>query len=257
MRYFIIALLLLSPLSFAQEKYHNEEFGFTFKLPSGWQAKTEDELTDKQRNVLGLYAFLYEFFVILNPLDTEPSDFPTIIVVMGNIYEGSTTSEVIAGIESGKKKLVESTENMKKTVLGKKINIYSEIDTFYNYAPSCYRAVCRILYKIESEEVPWDTYAAVAQAKIVGRKRVIRFKGFYSGENPVDFQESFVEVANSFEFDLDAAPKKGLGTITQEIKDVSELSRRYTFKKISIWVGWILTASIILGFAKMVYGRWR
>ena len=52
MRMFIIILLCFSSLCLAQEKYHNNEFGFTIEVPSGWHATFEDEWADEVRALL-------------------------------------------------------------------------------------------------------------------------------------------------------------------------------------------------------------
>lgn len=253
MRHFTIVLLCFSSLCLAQEKYHNEEFGFTIEAPSGWQLRLEDEWSDKVKAVLKKHYFSSSNLLILNPSGTKTLNVPSIIV-HGIKLKRTTTSEAIADLKkNGRNGMISSAENIARyDVLGKKINQYRKIDTFYDYNSSKNLAIAIILYQHEDEE---NTHFMAATAKFIGLQRVIDFRGYWKGDDPEEFQKVFDEVINSFEFDQDAKPKGILGAVPQEIKEVGRLSKEQKFNRIWKWGGAILTISIILGFIKMLLGR--
>lgn len=246
-----VITFLLASVCLAQETYHNEEFGFTIDIPSQWHLSLEDQWPDKVKAALEKH-YSFKTLLIFNPSGGQVLRFPSILV-QGETLKRTTTSEMIADLEkNGKERLTKFTEYMAKyDLLGKKINQYSVIDKFYDYDSSRYLAISKILYKHNED----GTYVLVAQAKFIGRKRVINLPCYWKGDNPDEFWDIFTELVDSFKFDPETTPKGGLGKITQEIKEVSELSDEQKFNRIWKWGGIILTISIILGFAKMLLAR--
>ncbi len=82
-----------------------------------------------------------------------------------------------------------------------------------------------------------------------------RFRGYWKGDNPEEFEEIFDKVVNSFKFDSEAKPKGLLGAVSQEIKEISTLSKEQKSKRIWKWGGTILTILIIIGIVKRLLVR--
>lgn len=248
MRNVLIVILCTASVCLAQENYYDDEFEFTIGIPSQWYATTENEWSGKVEGVLKKHYWSSKPLLILNTLDTEILNIPSIIVT-GIKLERTTTFEAIADLKkNGHDRMISSAENIAKyDVLGKKIKQYRQIDTFYDYNSSRKFAVAKILYQHKDE----DIYFLSAMVKFIGRQRVIDLRGYWSGVDPEEFWQVFTEVVDSFEFDQDAKPRGILG----EIKEISHLSKEQKFNRIWKWGGTILTISIILGFVKMFLGR--
>lgn len=238
MRIFLIAILCTVSVCLAQESCHNDEFGFTIEVPAGWNISFEDEWSDKVKEVLEkLYS--NKTLLILNPPGVEIAKSPC-VHVQGIKLKRKTTSEMIAYLKkNGKERLTKHTGYMAEDMLGRKINQYSKMDTFYNYDSSGKVAIAKILYEHNEE----GTYVLVAMAKFVGRRRVVDFSGYWKGDDPESFWQAFNEVVDSFEFDHDTVPK---GLISEPI----------TLRRVMKWGSIILTISIILVFVKMLLGRY-
>lgn len=247
MRNILIIFLCTASVCLAQESCHNDEFGFTIDIPSGWYMTSENEWSDKVKKVLEK-RYSSGNLLILNPSGIEPLRFPSIIV-QGIKLKRTTTSEAIADLKNnGKERLTKHTGYMAKyDLLGKKINQYSKTDTFYNYDSSRKMAIAKILYEHNKE----GTYVLVTMAKFIGRKRVVDFRGYWKGDDPEGFWQTFNEVIDSFEFDQDAKP----GGIFGEAKEFSDMSKKQKFNLIWKWGGIILTISIIIGITRYVLGR--
>jgi len=253
MRIFLIAILCTSSVCLAQESCHNDEFGFTINIPSKWYASLEEEWPDKLKNALELLYFTKKpLLLMLNPLGTEIGKAPC-IHVEGIKLKRTTTSEAIAILErTGREKITNEARAWAEILLRKKFNQYREVDTSYDYNSSGKLGIAKILYEHKINE----TYFLSAIATFVGRQRRVDFSGYLKGDNPEEFWQVFTEVIDSFEFDPDAAPKGGLGKITEEIKGVGGLSKEQKFNRILKWGSIILTISIILVFVKMLLGRY-
>lgn len=244
MRFFIIIILCFSSLCLAQEKYRNDEFGFTMEIPPGWYASFRDDWPEKLKNNLEwLYLSKDPLLLMLNPLNTEIAKFPC-IHIQGVRLKIKTTSEVISHLKRNGRN--SSARAWAKDLLGKNFDQYHEVDVFSDYNSSKKLGISIITYEHKTNK----DYFLVAIASFIGSQRRIEFNGFYKGDDPEEFKNVFTDVIDSFEFDADVAVKGGL-------RKTSELSGEQKFKKIWKWTGWLLTASIILGFAKMAYNRWR
>jgi len=237
MRIFLIAILCTVSVCLAQESYHNDEFGFTIEVPAGWNISFEDQWSDEVKVFLEkLYS--NKTLLVLNPPGVEIAK-PPCVHVQGMQLKRKTTSEMIAYLKRyGKERLTKHTGYMAEDMLGRKINQYSRMDTFYNYDSSRKAAIAKILYKHNER----GTYVLVTMAKFVGRRRVVDFSGYWKGDDPESFLPIFNEVVDSFEFDHDTAPK---GSISEPI----------TLRRVMKWGSIILTVSIILGFARMFLRR--
>ena len=254
MRYLAVVLFLCATsVCLAQETYHNNEFGFTIDIPSQWYATTENDWSDKIKAVLKKHYGNDPPLLILNPLGTETLKIPSIMVT-GIQLKKTTTSEAIAGLKKNGRDMMISCAGYiaKYDVLGKKLDQYRKIDTFYDYDSARKLAIAKILYQHKNEV---NTYFTAAKAKFIGLQRVVDFDAYWKGDDPEEFQVVFNEVIDSFEFDKDARPKGILGRVPQEIKEVSGLSKEQKFRRILKWGSILLTISIILGFVKMIFSR--
>ena len=233
--------MCITSVCLAQETYHNEEFGFTVNIPSGWEMTTWDQLPDKTKT--SLEKALQKSFLIIHLLDVEPPKNPCILVRGHEIRRGTTSGAISKFKKTGKEHMMKITKYFGKH--------YQQVDSSYDYDPKRYVGVAKILYQHKND----DTYLLSTCAKFIGVERVVDFEGRWKGDDPEEFWQVFTEVIDSFELDPDATPKGGLGKITQEIKEVSELSDEQKFNRIWKWGGIILTISIILGFVKMLLAR--
>ena len=251
MRYFSIVFFCVTSVCLAQETYHNEEFGFTIGIPSQWYATSENEWSDELKTGLEkLYS--NKVLLILNPLDTNPINVPSIII-LGAKLERTTTTEAIEYLKkNGKEELINSAKYMAEGVLGRKIKKYSVIDNFYDYNPAKKCGISKIIYQHNYDGI----FFLSARAKFVGLKRLIDFRGYWEGDDPKEFRQVFNEILDSFEFDPDAKPKGMFGAIPREIKEIGGLSKEQKLKRIWKWAGTILTILIIFGVAKTVLGRY-
>ncbi len=250
-KFVLIVILSVSSLAFAQDEYHDDEFGFTIKAPSGWNITFKDQLSAKGKESLKK-AFSNEVLLMIHPPDTEPPKNPCILFNCRKLVR-TTTSEAIADLKKlGNEALMKSTRFLGWMLLGRKEKQYTEIDEFYDYDSSLYRAVSKVLYQHNQD----GSYALCAKAKFIGLQRVTSFSAYWKGDDPEEFWQVFTEVIDSFEFDDDARPKGILGTVPQEIKEVSKLSSQEMFKRVWKWIGIILPVLIVLGFVKMALSRW-
>lgn len=244
----VIIILFASSLTLAQDEYHDDEFGFTVNASAGWQISTEDQWTDKTKTFLKNY-YVNKTILMINPLGIEPLKNPC-IQIQGKILDRTTTSEAIGHLkDKGEEVMLKYTRYVAEDFLGKKLKEYSEIDEFYDYDSKRSLAIAKVVYKNNKN----DTYALTAMAKAIGLQRVIDFRAYWKGENPEDFWQVLTEVINSFNFDTDTIPKRGLGKIARDIKEVDNLSKVEKVSRIWEWAGIILTISIVLYFIKKLF----
>ena len=250
-KFVIIVILSVSSLAFAQDEYHDDEFGFTIDIPSQWYATSENEWSDEVKSDLKRSGS--NPILLINPSRINSLK-PPCISVHGIKLKRTTTSEAIANFrKNGKEILNKSTKYSAMIALGPKFKEYSKIDLFYHYDSSRCMALAKKLYQHNYDR---SNYFMAAMAKFIGRQRRVEFDGYSEGQEPDQFWQVFTEVIDSFEFDADAKPKGILGTVPQEIKEVSKLSSREMFKRVWKWIGIILPVLIVLGFVKMALSRW-
>ena len=250
MRLYAFVFLFAASACLAQETYHNEEYGFTIDIPSQWYSTDEDEWSDILKAKLKR-SFSTKTLLLLNPSGVEPPKTPH-IQIQGKELKKSTTSEAIAALKKNDGKgVVSAAKWTALRKIGKVIEQYDKIDSFYDYDSSRKLAIAKVLYKHKES----GTFFIGAIAKRIGRQRVVDIRGYWKGDDPKEFWQVFTEVVDSFEFDPDAKPKGTIGAIAQEIKETGNLSAEKKFDRIWKWGGIILTISIILGFAKMIIRR--
>jgi len=246
----VMIILFASSLTLAQDEYHDDEFGFTVNASAGWQISTEDQWPDKTKTFLKNY-YVNKTILMINPLGIEPPKNPC-IQIQGKKLDRTTTSEAIDHLkDKGKEAMIERAKSVAEDFLAKKLKEYSKIDEFYDYDSKRYLAIAKVVYKHNKD----DTYALTARAKAIRLQRVIDFRAYWKGENPEDFWQVLTEVINSFNFDTDTTPKRGLGKITRDIKEVDNLSKEEKFSRIWEWAGIILTISIVLYVIKKLFFR--
>jgi hypothetical protein len=234
----------------AQERFHNDEFGFTLETPAGWTISFENEWSNEVKDSL---ERLYDgkTLLMLNPSGVKAPKAPC-IQVQGKKLQKTTTSEAIGDLkETGEKQMPNSARYLAQSLLGGNASKYSQIDTFYNYNPTKKLAIAKILYQNKDD----NTYFLSARAKFIGLQRVIDFRGYWKGENPEQFWQVFNKVINSCEFDQDAAPKGLITSVPQEIKEISNMSKPATPARIMKWVGGILGILIVAGVVKALFFR--
>ncbi len=250
MRYFMVFTLCAVSVCLAQERFHNDEFGFTLEVPVGWNISFENEWSDEVKDSLKR-LFEFKTLLMLNPSGVKAPKAPC-IQIRGKKLQKTITSEMIADLkETGKGYVTYSAEDMAKIALGKNFDQYSQIDAFYNYDSTKKLAIAKISYQNKND----NTYFLSASAKFVGLQRVIDFDGYWKGENPEQFWQVFNKVINSFEFDQDAAPKGLITSVPQEIKEISNMSKPATPARIMKWIGWILGILIVAGVVKVLFFR--
>lgn len=242
-------ILIAGSICLAQEKYHNDEFGFTLEIPVGWNISLENEWSDEVKASL---RRLYESktLLMLNPSGVKALKTPC-IQVQGKRLQRSTTSEAIADLKKTGKKYVTAGADYVAHCFLSNIKQYNQADTFYDYDSSKKLAIAKILYQNKND----STYFLSASATLVGLQRVIEFNGYWKGDDPESFWQIFNEVIDSFEFDKDTAPKGLITAVPQEIKEISKMSKPVTPARIMKWVGWILGILIIIGVIKTIFFR--
>lgn len=248
MRYFIIILLCTTSVCLAQESYHDDEFGFTFEIPSEWSITLEDEFSDKVKNGFKKH-YSSKTLLMLNPPDIEAPKTP-FILIQGKKLIRSTTSEAIATLKkTGKEEMTKSAEYLAKGGLGRKANRYRQIEVFSDYNSSKKLAIAKILYQHKND----NTYLLAARAQFVGLQRVIDFQGCWRGDSSQQFWQDFNDVVDSFEFDQDTAPKNLITAIPQEIKEMIALPRQAKGRPILKWIGYIIGTAIVLSIIKKLF----
>jgi hypothetical protein len=234
----------------AQEKYHNDEFGFTLETPEGWNISFENEWSDEDKDSLKR-LFEGKTLLMLNPSGVKAPKVPC-IQVQGRKLERTTTSEAIADLkETGKKHVTYSAEYLAQSIFGKKIGQHNQIDTFYNYDSTKKLAIAKILYQNKNDNI----YFLSVTGMFIGLQRVIEFNGYWKGENPEEFWQVFKKVVDSFAFDQDTAPKGLITSVPQEIKEVSNMPRPVASMRLMRWVGGIIGILIVAGVVKVVFFR--
>jgi len=246
MRNILIIFLFTASVCLAQESFHNDEFGFTIEMPVGWNISFENEWSNEVKDSLER-VFDGKTLLMLNPSDVKAPKTPC-IQVQGRKLQKTTTSEAINTLKhTGEEFMTYSAEYLAESLLGRNVNQYDKMDTFYDYDSSRKAAIAKILYQHKRE----DIYFLSARAKFIGLQRVIDFRGYWEGDDPESFWQTFNEVIDSFEFDQDARP----GGILGAAKEIGDMSKEQKFNLIWKWAGIILTISIIIGIARYVLGR--
>jgi len=224
-------ILLVPSIVIAQNEYHDDEFGFALSVPLKWQMSFEHQWSEKLKSFLK-NRYSGHAVLMINPLGVEPSKNPCIQVHAKELVR-TTTSEAITDLKkTGNEILMKSSKYLARDLLGRKSKKYKEIDKFYDYDSKKHLAIAKVLY----QDNEGGTYALVARAKFIGLQRVVDFDGYWKGdENPEQFWGVFTQVIDSFEFDADAKPKGIIGSIPQEIKEISKLSREQKVSRIFKW----------------------
>jgi len=240
-----VFILIASSRCLAEEKYHNDEFGFTLEIPAGWYASFENDWPEDYKNTL---KRIYEgkTLLVINPLGIKAPK-PPCIQIRGRNIEKNTTNEVISSLEkTGKEHLTFGAEYIAKIRLGKNRVNYQQVDSFYNYDSEKKFAIAKILYKKNDENI----YYLSASSMFVGLQRAIDIDGYSKNETVEEFWQIFTKLTDSFAYDKDTAPKGVITSLPQEIKEVSKMSKpeasmRFMKLTIGIIIGLLIIGVII------------
>lgn len=234
MRYLAI-LLLCASACLAQQTQHNEEFGFTITIPSGWQIVFEDEWSFKVKDKLE-EQYVSKPLFLLKPANVEISD--SCIMVFGRKVDEEVSSLATAFVEQSAEKMMTS-DMLAKEILGPDIETYQKVNSSYDRNSSENLSIARVIYQDENDQ---GRKFITAWAKFFVDKKDINLRGYSKSKPPDQFWSIFRDV---------------VGSVYISSHDVSgkNISSEGMLNQVMKWGGIILTISIILGIAKIIFAR--
>lgn len=239
-----VFLLYVCSVCFGQDTYYNNEYGFTIVVPSQWHTSFDKEWSDEVKTKL-IELYSSTTLLMLNPLNIKPADAPC-IQIQGKMFtsEISPSQAILLIKKTGFKQLPKDANYLAKDILGTKFGRYRQIDQFYNYEDSKNLALTKMLYKKNDANI----YFLSARAKFIGYRSMIDLRGYYDGNSPEQFWQTFKGVVDSFRFDKGTLPK-------QTSEEISYETGQKTFSLISKLITWLLVASIVLWILKKFINR--
>lgn len=234
--------------------YTNEEFGIHFVLPNHWKAVDFGDLPlEKQQKLDRLYHPFKT--LVISGLKDQNGLLLSRIIIQYRKYEKSSFEKAknLIQTEFGKEMMMTSAKLNAEDVVGREIKQYNIVEIKCDFIESTNRAYGIVRY--ESSDKP--NLIAMA-AKLLCKDGVVNLRCFARGAEADGFVDIVDSIADSFQYNgssnVVTNETSQMNTEMSE-EEAARVSREQTAKSIWKWVGIILTISIVLGFAKMLFAR--
>ncbi len=248
---FFLTLIFIFVSNAFSKDYINEQYGISFNLPDDWKVVDYEDLSPEKQQRLKENYKQSQTLVICGIKRPDRWNRTTVIVQYQN-FKDIGFRDAIRELKSehGKTMMISLAKLLALDTVGGRLRSYHIVESDSDFDNDRSMAFGKVYYQDRDKS---DFVAMVF--KLLVKDGIVTLQSFSFGTEVDTFEETIGEIIDSFEFDPDAKPKGVLGSVPQEIKDVSNLSKEKTFNRIWKWGGIVLTIWIVLGLAKMLLDR--
>lgn len=246
-----LSLILVMVSSAFSKDYINEQYGISLNIPDDWKVIAYEELPLEKQQKLKADNRQSETLAICGIKRPDEFNMTTLIIQFQNFKE-IQLNDAIKELKSehGKEMMISLAELFALDCFGGRLKTYSIVKSDSDFDKSKNISFGKIYYHDPDKG---DFVAMVS--KILYKGGLVTLQSFAFGSEVANFESTINKTIDSLKFDSVSASENTPDKMQDDVEEVKHHTNDQNFDKIWKWAGIILTASIVLGFIRMVLRR--